>query len=220
MTGLGPTAILRGLAVGLLVVAWAVLAHYGSAGDSPSDLSAALACAPLLAIVVIVLWRVGSPLRVALGGLVVLAVLVWQWPLLRQNIALLYFIQHVGTNLALGALFGRTLLKGRVPLVTHFARLAHDGIISPLKEKYTRRVTIAWASYFMLTALISTILFVFAPASVWSTFANLLGTVLIALMFVIEHLVRLRALPPEDQSSIADTIRGYRLSTRQKTESS
>lgn len=33
MIGLSPAAILRGLAVGVLVIAWAALAHYGSAGD-------------------------------------------------------------------------------------------------------------------------------------------------------------------------------------------
>ena len=218
MSGFSPTAILRGIAVGLLLIAWAVLAHYGSAGDGNSDLAAMLACAPLVALVAIALWRVGSPLWVGLGTLAVVGLLAWNWPLLRQNVAVLYFIQHVGTNLALGALFGRTLLAGRVPLVTHFARLAHNGVISPAKEIYTRQVTIAWTCFFLATAAISGLLFFFAPAAAWSTFANLLGMVLIGLMFVIEHLVRQRVLAPEDQSSIADTIRGYQLSTRQKVD--
>ena len=218
MSGFSPTAILRGIAIGLLFIGWAVLAHYGSAGDGNSDLAAILACAPLVALIAIALWRVGSPLWVGFGSLLVIALLAWNWPLLRQNVALLYFIQHVGTNLALGALFGRTLLAGRVPLVTHFARLAHNGVISPAKEIYTRQVTVAWTSFFLITAGISVVLFFFAPAAAWSTFANLLGMLLIGLMFVIEHLIRQRVLAPEDQSSIADTIRGYRLSTRQKVE--
>jgi hypothetical protein len=37
-------------------------------------------------------------------------------------------------------------------------------------------------------------------------------------MFAAEHFVRLRVLPPEDQSSMADTIRGYRMSSRRRTE--
>ncbi len=130
--------------------------------------------------------------------------------------ALLYFIQHLGTNLALGILFGRTLLPGRRPLVTHFALLAHDGKISALKERYTRGVTIAWTTFFFGMATVSVGLFFFASAAAWSAFANLLSLLLIVLMFVVEHLVRMRMLPPEDKSSFADTIRGYRLSTERR----
>lgn len=218
MTGLTPTAILRGLAIGVLIVAWAALAHYGSAGDGSSNFAAALAVAPLVAIVILLLWRVANPLWMVLGGLSVLALLAYLWPTLRQNVALLYFIQHLGTNLALGILFGRTLLAGRQPLVTHFALLAHDGKISPAKARYTRQVTIAWTIFFLGMASVSAFLFFFASAAAWSAFANLLSLLLIALMFAGEHFVRLRVLAPEDQSSVADTIRGYRLSTRRRSE--
>lgn len=217
MIGLTPTAILRGLAIGVLIVAWAALAHYGSAGDGRSDFAAALAVTPLVAIVVILLWRLANPLWMVLGGLGVLALLAYLWPTLRQNVALLYFIQHLGTNLALGILFGRTLLAGRQPLVTHFALLAHDGVISPAKARYTHQVTIAWTIFFLGMASVSAFLFFFASAAAWSAFANLLSLLLIALMFAGEHFVRLRVLAPEDQSSVADTIRGYRMSIRRRT---
>ena len=218
MIGLTPGALLRGLAIGVLVLAWAVLAHYGSAGDGTSNFAAGLASAPLVAIVIILLWRV-SALWMVLGGLLTIGGLALIWPTVRQNVALLYFIQHLGTNLALGILFGRTLLAGRRPLVTHFALMAHGGKISPTKDRYTRGVTIAWTVFFFGMASVSVLLFFFASAAAWSAFANLLSLLLIVLMFVVEHLVRMRLLPPEDQSSVADTIRGYRLSTeRRRTE--
>lgn len=218
MIGLTPGALLRGLAIGVLVLAWAVLAHYGSAGDGTSNFAAGLASAPLVAIVIILLWRV-SALWMVLGGLLTIGGLALIWPTVRQNVALLYFIQHLGTNLALGILFGRTLLAGRRPLVTHFALMAHGGKISPAKDRYTRGVTIAWTVFFFGMASVSVLLFFFASAAAWSAFANLLSLLLIVLMFVVEHLVRMRLLPPEDQSSVADTIRGYRLSTeRSRTE--
>ena len=218
MIGLTPGALLRGLAIGVLVLAWAVLAHYGSAGDGTSNFAAGLASAPLVAIVIILLWRV-SALWMVLGGLLTIGGLALIWPTVRQNVALLYFIQHLGTNLALGILFGRTLLAGRRPLVTHFALMAHGGKISPTKDRYTRGVTIAWTVFFFGMASVSVLLFFFASAAAWSAFANLLSLLLIVLMFVVEHLVRMRLLPPEDQSSVADTIRGYRLSTeRSRTE--
>ncbi|MFZ2268689.1 MAG: hypothetical protein WAV95_14030 [Azonexus sp.] len=218
MTGLSPAAVLRGLAVGLLVVAWALLAHYGIAGDAPLDLAAALATAPIVALVVILLWRVGNPLWIALGGLAILVLLALSWPSLRDNVTLLYYLQHVGTNLALGALFGRSLLGDQDSLVTQFAKLAHDGVISPAKARYTRQVTIAWSLFFFASAAVSTALFWLAPAAAWSVFANLLGLPLLALMFIGEHLIRHRVLAPDDCSSIADTIRGYRASAARRAE--
>ncbi|MCB4360012.1 COG4648 family protein [Quatrionicoccus australiensis] len=216
MTGLSPAAILRSLAVGVLVVAWAILAHYGSAGDGPADFSAALATAPILAFVVILLWRVGQPLLIGLGGLLILALLALSWPTLRQNIALLFYVQHLGTNLALGTLFGRSLIGNGDALVTTFAKLAHDGVISEAKARYTRQVTVAWTIFFFGSAALSTVLILFAPTVVWSVFVNLLSTPLLVLMFAGEHLIRNRVLPPEDRSSIADTIRGYRASAARR----
>lgn len=219
MNGLTLVATLRGLAIGGLLVAWAALAHYASAGGGASDFTAAVACAPLVAIALILLWRVSNPLWLVIGGACLMALLAAIWPALRQNVALIYLVQHVGTNLALGALFGRTLLPGRQALVTKFALLAHDGQISAIKERYTRGVTLAWALFFLGMAIISILLFFFATPAVWSVFANLLSYFLIALMFVVEHLARRHLLPPDDQSSVADTIRGYRLSTRRHSES-
>lgn len=216
MTGLSPAAILRGIAVGVLVVAWAILAHYGSAGDGPADFSAALATAPMLAFVVILLWRVGQPLLIGLGGLAILALLALSWPTLRQNVVLLFYVQHLGTNLALGTLFGRSLFGGGDALVTTFAKLAHDGVISEAKARYTRQVTVAWTLFFFASAGVSTVLFLFGQTVVWSVFVNLLSTPLLVLMFAGEHLVRNRVLPPEDRSSIADTIRGYRASAARR----
>lgn len=213
-----PVTVLRGLALFTLVVAWAVLAHLGSAGDANPDFSAALATAPIVAIVVMLLWRVGSPLWIVVGGLTVLGLLAWWWPTLRQNIALLYYVQHFGTNLALGILFGRSLLGPGEALVTKFARTAHYGAISGTKARYTRQVTIAWTIFFLGNVIVSSALFWLAPPVAWSVFANLLSVPLIGLMFAIEHLCRHHLLPPEDRSTIADTIRGYRESMRHRTD--
>ena len=197
-----PAKLLRGLALLCILVAWGFLAHHGSTAESHPDFSAALATAPIAAIVVMLLWRVANPL----------------WPQLRQNVALLYYVQHVGTNLALGTLFGRTLIGERQALVTQFALMAHHGVISPAKARYTRQVTIAWTAFFLLTASISTVLFWLPMPTAWSIFANLLTIPLIGLMFMAEHIVRHRVLAPDDCSSIADTIRGYRAAMQQTSD--
>lgn len=217
MTGLTPAAVLRGLALAVLVVAWALLAHTGSAAGGASDLAAALAAAPMLAIVVMFLWRAANPLWLALGGLALLGLLAWFWPSLRQNVAALYFVQHLGTNLALATLFGRSLRAGQQPLVTRFALLAHDGVISVAQDRYTRQVTVAWTVFFLANAGVSVGLFWLAPPAAWSVFANLLATPLIGLMFAAEQLCRNRLLPPGDRSGIADTIRGYRASMQRRS---
>jgi uncharacterized membrane protein len=215
---LTPASLLRALALLAIIVGWAVLAHQGSAGDAHPDFSAALATAPIIAIAVMLLWRAGHPLWIVGGGCAVFLLLAWAWPTLRQNVALLYYVQHVGTNLALATFFGRTLFGGHEALVSQFARFAHGGVISPLKARYTRQVTVAWTSFFLATATLSTLLFWLAPAAAWSVFANLLTVPLLVLMFAAEHLARQRLLPPEERSSIADTIRGYRTAMQARNQ--
>jgi len=213
-----PARWLRGLALGALVVAWAILAHYGSSAAGGSDLAVILGTAPIVVVALMLLWRSASPLVVGLAGLLVGGLLIWAWPLLRQNVELLYYIQHLGTNLALATLFGKTLFGGREALITQFAKMAHGGQVSPLKARYTRRLTGVWTGFFLLVASISTGLFWLATPTAWSIFANLLSTPLIALMFIGEHLLRGFFLPPEEQTSIADAIRGYRETMRRRND--
>lgn len=211
---LSPGQLLRGLAVVGFLVAWAVLAHSGSAGQGSPDLSVLLAIAPIGAALGLLLWRASHPLLTAGGIIVLLGGLALLWPTLRQNIPLLFFIQHLGTNLALGTLFGRSLLGGGEALITQLARAVHHGEISPRKRRYTRQATLAWTAFFLLNAMVSAILWLLAPLPVWSVFANLLSMPLLGAMFVAEHLWRVHALPPEERPSIPQVIRAYRMHSR------
>jgi uncharacterized membrane protein len=215
---LTPAQLLRGLAVLACLVAWAVLAHLGSAGEGHADLATALGVAPLIAVAVMLLWQTVDRRLMLAGVALSIGAIAWLWPSLRQNVALLYYVQHIGTNLALAVFFGRTLFGGQISLVTRFARMAHNGVISPAMERYTRQVTMAWTLFFLGISSVSTLLFWLAPAAAWSVFANLLSTPLIGLMFVGEHICRHLVLAPEDRSSIADTIRGYRNTMQQRAE--
>ena len=76
--------------------------------------------------------------------------------------------------------------------------------------RYTRQVTLAWTLFFLGISLISTVLFLFGSIDVWSVFANFLSLPLILLMFVAEHLVRLRKLPHLERHSIMDSILAFR----------
>jgi uncharacterized membrane protein len=85
--------------------------------------------------------------------------------------------------------FGLSLLPGREPVVTYFARTIH-GSIAPEIEHYTRRVTWAWCWFFSLELLGSAILLMLAPVVWWSTFVNILNLPLLAAMLLGERVTR------------------------------
>ncbi|MBS1143839.1 MAG: transrane protein [Proteobacteria bacterium] len=215
---LSPAQLLRGLAVVVFIAVWAFLAHSGSAGEGSGDLSVLLGVAPIVAALGLLLWRSSHLVLTGTGILAMLGGLAWYWPTLRENIALLFFIQHLGTNLALGALFGRSLIGDGEALITQLARAVHESNLSERKRRYTRRATVAWTLFFLINALISAVLWLFAPLAVWSTFANLLSAPLLAAMFIGEHIWRLYALPPEERPSITMVARAFRMRSQQKAK--
>jgi len=200
----------RALAVVLLLMLWAVVAHMGSAGIGSVDLNAAIAVMPLLfAWTVLLLHSVRPALRlvgiIAAGGLILI-----MWGQLRQNILLLYYLQHLGGHLVLAVLFGRTLTGTGDALITTMDRYIYGNSQSQGKIRYTRQLTLAWALFFVTNAMVSTGLFLWAPVALWSIHANLLTGPLIGLMFLVQHLVQKRVLQPHEQPSMADVIRAYR----------
>lgn len=207
---LNPTQVLRSLVPVALMAAWAVAAYFGSAGRGSPDFNTAVGVMPFVVLFAMLLWRARHPLGVAAGCLLAAATLVWLWPALRQNVALLYFTEHLGTNLALATLFGKTLVGPGEPLITRFARIVNNGVLSERQLRYTRQATQAWALFFLANATLSSLLYALAPLAVWSFHANLLTAPLIGLMFAAEHLWRMRVLPPEERPSIADVVRVWR----------
>ncbi|MCK6389871.1 MAG: hypothetical protein L6Q40_02445 [Azonexus sp.] len=207
---LTPAQLLRGLAVIGLLVAWAVAAHIGSTGEGSPNLTTTLGVGPFVLIIAWLLWRVRQPLLIAAGVGLTSVALFWAWPHLRANVPLLYYLQHVGSQLALAVFFGRTLFGPGEALITRIARAAAQGEISPLKARYTRQVTLVWALFFLANGLVSTVLFLFASPAIWSLHANVLSGPLMGVMFVAEHLWRIRVLPPAERPSMATAIRAYR----------
>jgi uncharacterized membrane protein len=201
---------LRALAVILVVGIWAVAAHYASAGLGNADFNAALGAIPIVLIAAALLWQIPSPLGKTAGVLAGAALIFWLWPLLRENVSLLYYLQHLGGHLALGIFFGRSLLGPGEALITRLARSIYGDSITARKVRYTRQATLAWTLFFFGNALVSTGLFLFAPPAIWSLHANLLTWPLVGLMFLSEHLVRMCVLPPEERPHVTDIIAAYR----------
>lgn len=202
--------VLRNLGLLLLMAAWVVAAHVGSTGWGNADVNAVVAVLPIAVGVLMVLWRWPQWAVRAAGVLALLALVAWLWPQLRHNVPLLYYLQHLGIHVALGVLFGKSLLGPGDALITRMARRIFDHELSERKVRYTRNVTLAWTLFFFINALVSTGLFIWAPAAVWSVHANVLTGPLIAVMFLVEHVWRLLVLPPHERPGLADIVRAYR----------
>ena len=126
---------------------------------------------------------------------------------MRFGAALASGVVHAAINLALLSLFGRTILPGREPLVTRFARKVH-GVLPLQIERYTRRVTIAWCIFFAMQLATSAVLFVWSLEA-WSLFVHVLSWPLVVLMFVVEYAYRLVACRGFARGTFLQSIQAF-----------
>jgi len=105
---------------------------------------------------------------------------------------LLYLIPIL-INSVLAGIFGRTLLAGKTPLITRFSILLR-GKVEPGVPAYTRRVTQLWTLFFVLLALESLLLALFASIETWSLFTNILNYLFAVLLFTGEYFFRIHYL--------------------------
>lgn len=187
---------------------FAVLAHAAIVEGLSPTLGAMLSLVPAS---LFIAWAVSRTRHRSLAGAaLVLAALALAlgWPYLERNFQAVFFVEHVAINLALAAVFGRTLFGGRVPLVTHFARMVH-GELPPEVMRYTRQVTAAWTALFLAICAASCVLYLGGWLAAWSFLANFLNPALLAAMFVLEYVVRHRVLPDWERVGVLGGIRAF-----------
>jgi uncharacterized membrane protein len=190
------------------VAAYAALSHYSNTVASTHDLAVGLTLAPVLTVGLLLTWR-WNPAWVALPAAAAAAVLLRHyWPVLVRNFPLVYLLQEGGFYSLMAASFGRSLLGGRVALCTQLADKVH-GPLTRQEVLYTRRVTAAWAMFFVVITAATLSMFAFAPLRIWSLFANFCVLPLIGLMFVAEYAVRRHALPQLPRRGILAAVRVY-----------
>ncbi|WP_206996682.1 hypothetical protein [Trinickia mobilis] len=208
----GPARFARA-ALGIAFVAgYEIGAHYAVSTPGLQIVGLALALAPLMALT---LGAALQPRRRAWMLPLWLAACAALWVLrapLARHFEWGLYLEHVSFNLALAAVFGRTLRAAHEPLCSRFATMVH-GPLTPVVAVYTRRITLAWTLFFITMAGVSTLLFALTSIVVWSTFANYLMLPLVVLMFAAEYGCRRAALPGE-RSGILDGVRAYRRSMR------
>lgn len=101
----------------------------------------------------------------------------------------LLYIPPVAINLALCWLFGRTLVRGREPLIARFAAL-EQGTLSAELAAYARTLTWLWTLLFALATLASVALALSGNRDAWSIFTNFINTALVAALFLGEYAYR------------------------------
>ncbi len=126
----------------------------------------------------------------------------------RWSLMVAYGLPHAAVNLFLLGFFGRTLLRGREPLITRLARRLH-GTLAPDIEIYTRHVTIAWCIFFAAQVMISILLYQFFAVSVWLMFISFFTFPLLMLMFVGEYIYRVLRHRNHPHVSILKTIQVF-----------
>jgi uncharacterized membrane protein len=201
-------ALFRGIGVAIIAIAYAVLAHESNVAPGGRAIGVVLAVGPLLILAVVLTWHTKYRIPCLLLCTFACFLVVRYWSLLIERFAWIYLAQQTSAYVVLGAMFGRSLVRGRTPLCTHWATVVH-GPLPPAVARYTRSVTSAWTLFFALMTLVLIALFVFAPIQVWSAFANFCAFPLIVAMFVAEYIVRGRVLPDMRHAGILEGARAF-----------
>ncbi|MDZ4141356.1 MAG: hypothetical protein U1C48_05060 [Methylotenera sp.] len=201
--------IARGLSIMVMIVTYAVLVHHVNASGHASTLGAILALTPIFLLIITVAVKATS--RVAgIGLLLISGIASWlAWPFIKQHTGFVFWMQDIGLLLVLLVTFGWTLRKGRKPLCVHFAEMINNGVLPAEHERYAHKVTVAWVAFFAIMMITSTLLFFMAPLATWSIFVNFLTLPLVALMFMVEFMVRRRVLADLPTGHILDAVRAY-----------
>ncbi|KAA0579974.1 hypothetical protein [Azospirillum sp. Sh1] len=199
----GGAAVGAGLS---LFALYPLLVHGAIVADLDADTALVLALVQA-GVTGLVVGRAAPRFRwIALAGAIALFGLSWRSA--RDGLLAASAISHAAIYVGLLALFGRTLLAGREPLITWIARRIRGSLTDEMLV-YTRRVTIAWCLFFAGQLAMSALLFAFAPPAVWSFFINVLDLPLVAAMFLTEYAYRLRKFWNYSHGSIADVVRVF-----------
>jgi uncharacterized membrane protein len=190
----------------VLIGGYASLSHYCNSVGAHT-VGAALSLTPVTLVSLILAWRRRPALAVLLAlGIAFLLTLLW--PVLQNNFSRLFLLQETGVYTLLGLSFARSLAAGNVALCTQLADALH-GPLSPQEVRYTRRVTTAWSIFFFVVGTVSVILYAAAPLRVWSIYINFCVLPLIALMFIVEYLIRRRVVPQGARTGLLNSVRIY-----------
>lgn len=130
------------------------------------------------------------------------AVTAWQ-----GGADIMLYLPPVLIPLALAWFFGRTLLPGSRALISRISEAMRREPLPPEVERYTRRVTIMWVSYFVIVALNAAILPWLVSQETWWLFTHVLAWIAVPTMMLGEYLYHSRRYPNKTHRHLGDFIR-------------
>ena len=220
--GAGAAAARAG-AVAIALVAYALLSNWLMVHAANRPVTVALLFGPLLLAVAAMGWqrRQWATLGACALLLGVLAVVVWRGGVVDAQ--RLYVLQHAGIHAALAWSFGLTLRGGSRPLISALAqgvprRLGQE--FTPAMAHYTRGVTQLWVGYFVAMIVFSALLYLLAPWSWWTLYCTVLTPIAAGLLMVAEHLWRYHRHPEFPRVSLRAGFEAYQRSGRNDVKTS
>lgn len=202
-----------------LALSYPLFAHLASLNGSGAWAGLAMASIVLLLLLEPLLNR-------RLWALVALAACLFGlWWIAQSRYALLPLLAPPVVFITLASwLFGRTLVKGRVPLITRIVEGLYTQASMPMTHalyRYTRQLTLAWTLLLALLAVVNLLLALCAvpggvlaqlghvpPVTVtnaqWSLFANVLNYGIVGGFFVVEYLLRKRRFPHRPYRNVVE----------------
>jgi uncharacterized membrane protein len=199
-------------AVVALLSGYALLSHALMVHAAPAPYTVALLFGPLLVAIGAVGWRQRQWITLAACAalLLVLAVVVWRGHTL--NAQRLYVLQHGAIHLALAWGFALTLRHGHKALITLLAEGVHGKLgqtFTPEMAHYTRTLTQLWATYFVLMVAVSALVYWRASWEWWSFYCTVFTPLAAVGLFVGEHLWRCWAHPEFPRVSMRAAFEAY-----------
>jgi uncharacterized membrane protein len=197
------------LAAGSLIAGYGVVSHWLMTHHATAPWAVAVLFGPLLAAVALGAWQGRKWLLLVGCGVaaLVIAAVVARGGV--QDVQRMYVLQHGAIHAVLAWTFGRTLLPGRLPLITALAERVHR-VFTPAMRRYTEAITRTWTLYFLVMIGISLVLYSLAPWSWWSLFCNLLTPLAVAGLFVGEHLWRYWRHPDFERVTLRGAVQAWR----------
>ncbi len=198
---------------------YALASHWFMVNATNAAWTVALLFGPLLLAIAAMGWqrRQAWTMAACAALLIVLAVVVWRGGV--ADAQLMYYLQHGAIHAALAWSFGLTLRGRDSALITALAQGVHRRLgqtFTPAMADYTRGCTWLWTLYFMAMMLVSTLLYVAAPWPWWSLYCTVLTPLSAGALFVGEHLWRNWRHPEFPRVSLRAAFEAYQHSGQAK----
>lgn len=118
----------------------------------------------------------------------------------------LFYLPPILILITLFLLFSQSLLNGKTPLITRYARLLGEEP-NERRLRYNRSLTMVWTVFILLMLITSIVLAIFSSVDTWSLFTHVVSYILMGMLFVIEFFYRKRVFTDEIEGGFFQFIR-------------